>query len=30
MLKDIVDVPVMDGYQLHLRFEDGLEAILFI
>ena len=24
MLKDIVDVRVMDGYQLHLRFEDGV------
>jgi len=28
MLKDIVDVQVMDGYQLHLRFEDGLEGII--
>ena len=28
MLKDIVDVQVMDGYQLHLRFEDGLEGTI--
>ena len=27
-LKDIVDVQVMGGYQLHLCFEDGLEGII--
>ena len=28
MLKDIVDVEVMDGYRLHLRFDDGLDGII--
>ena len=26
MLKDIVEVRPMGGYQLHLRFEDGAEG----
>ena len=26
MLKDIVQVRVLDGYELHLRFEDGVEG----
>lgn len=26
MLKDVVDVRPMDGYRLHLRFEDGAEG----
>lgn len=26
MLKDIVDVQPLDGYRLHLRFEDGAEG----
>ncbi|WP_448204469.1 DUF2442 domain-containing protein [Azospirillum sp. sgz302134] len=26
MLKDIVDVMPLDGYRLHLRFEDGAEG----
>jgi hypothetical protein len=26
MLKDIVQVRVLDGYDLHLRFEDGVEG----
>lgn len=26
MLKDIVDVRPLDGYRLHLRFEDGAEG----
>lgn len=26
MLKDVIDVRLMDDYQLHLRFEDGIEG----
>jgi hypothetical protein len=26
MLKDIVEVRVLEGYRLHLRFEDGVEG----
>ena len=26
MLKDVIDVRVMDDYQLHLRFEDGVQG----
>jgi len=26
MLKDIVEVQPLDGYRLHLRFEDGVEG----
>jgi len=28
MLRDIIDVQVMEGYQLRLRFEDGVEGAL--
>jgi hypothetical protein len=28
VLKDIVDARPMDGYQLHLRFEDGVEGTI--
>jgi hypothetical protein len=28
MLKDVVDVRVMDDYQLHLWFEDGVQGIV--
>ena len=28
MLKDIVDVHVLDGYRLRLRFEDGVEGVV--
>lgn len=28
MLTDIVEVRPMDGYQLHLRFEDGVEGVI--
>ena len=28
MLKDIVDVQPLDGYQLRLRFEDGVEGVV--
>ncbi|MEQ8968897.1 MAG: DUF2442 domain-containing protein [Coleofasciculus sp. C1-SOL-03] len=30
MLKDIVDVQPLAGYQLHLRFDDGVEGIVDI
>ena len=30
MLKDIVDVQPLEGYQLHLRFDDGVEGIVDI
>jgi len=30
MLKDIVDVQPLKGYQLHLRFDDGVEGIVDI
>lgn len=30
MLKDIVSVKPLEGYQLHLRFEDGTEGIVDI
>jgi hypothetical protein len=26
MLKDVIDVRVMDDYHLHLRFEDGVQG----
>ena len=26
MLKDVIDVKPLDGYRLHLRFEDGIEG----
>jgi hypothetical protein len=26
MLKDIVEVKPLEGYRLHLRFEDGVEG----
>jgi len=28
MLKDVIDVRVMDDYQLHLRFEDGIQGVV--
>jgi len=28
MLTDIVEVRPMDGYQLYLRFEDGVEGVI--
>ena len=28
MLKDIVDVHVLDDYRLHLRFEDNVEGVV--
>ena len=28
MLKDIVAVQPLEGYKLHLRFEDGVEGIV--
>lgn len=28
MLKDIVSVKPLEGYRLHLRFEDGVEGIV--
>lgn len=28
MLKDIVSVQPLNGYQLHLRFEDGIEGTI--
>lgn len=28
MLKDVVEARPLDGYRLHLRFEDGVEGIL--
>jgi hypothetical protein len=28
MLRDIVDVQPLDGYQLRLRFEDGAEGVV--
>ena len=30
MLKDIVDVRVLEGYRLSLRFEDGIEGVVDI
>jgi hypothetical protein len=30
MLKDIVEVQPLDGYRLHLRFEDGAEGVVDI
>ncbi|MBN2498821.1 MAG: DUF2442 domain-containing protein [Deltaproteobacteria bacterium] len=30
MLQDIVEVKVLDGYRLHLRFEDGVEGVVDI
>jgi hypothetical protein len=28
MLKDIVSVKPLDGYRLHLGFEDGVEGVV--
>ena len=28
MLKDVVAANPLDGYRLHLRFEDGLEGVV--
>jgi hypothetical protein len=28
MLKDVIEVRPLDGYRLHLRFEDGVEGII--
>ena len=28
MLKDVIDVRVMDDYQLDLRFEDGVQGVV--
>ena len=28
MLKHIVEVRPLDGYRLHLRFEDGVEGVI--
>jgi hypothetical protein len=28
MLKDIVSVQPLDSYQIHLRFEDGVEGVI--
>lgn len=30
MLKDIFDVKPLEGYQLHLQFDDGVESIVDI
>jgi hypothetical protein len=28
MLKDVTEVKFLDGYRLHLRFEDGVEGVV--
>jgi hypothetical protein len=28
MLKDVTEVSPLDGYRLHLRFEDGVEGVV--
>ena len=28
MLKDVIEVRPLDGYRLHLRFEDGVEGVV--
>jgi hypothetical protein len=30
MLQDVVEVKLLDGYRLHLRFEDGVEGVVDI
>lgn len=30
MLTDIVEVKVLDGYRLYIRFEDGVDGVIYV